>query len=163
MTVFDYAVVSIIGLSVLISIMRGAIREVLSLIGWAASFFVAKTYASRLVPMLPQDIPTDSLKMLAAFVIIFLATLLITSLISIALSSILKNLGLGWLNRLLGGLFGFARGLLIVGVLIMLAGMTDLPKDTRWTNAMFSSPLEAMVKTALPLLPASITKYVKYD
>ncbi|HAE99667.1 MAG TPA: colicin V production protein, partial [Methylophilaceae bacterium] len=84
---------------------------------WVVSFYVAKTYASQMAPALPADIPTDNLKMLAAFVILFLATLLLVSLISIALSGILKNLGLGWLNRLLGGLFGFARGLLIVGVL----------------------------------------------
>ncbi|MDX1914223.1 MAG: CvpA family protein [Methylophilus sp.] len=163
MTAFDYAVLLIIGLSVLISLMRGVVREVLSLFGWVVSFYVAKTYASQLAPVLPADIPTDNLKMLAAFVILFLATLLLASLISIALSGILKNLGLGWLNRLLGGLFGFARGLLIVGVLVMLAGMTDLPKDARWTNAMFSSPLEAMVKAALPWLPSGMTKYVRYD
>ncbi|HAE99666.1 MAG TPA: colicin V production protein, partial [Methylophilaceae bacterium] len=48
-------------------------------------------------------------------------------------------------------------------VLVMLAGMTDLPKDARWTNAMFSPPLEAMVKTALPWLPSAMTKYVRYD
>ena len=163
MTVFDYAVLVIIGISILISLMRGAVREILSLLGWVLAFYVARTYAIQVVPLLPYDIPSEKLKMLAAFIIVFLAVLLITSLISIALSGLLKEIGLGWLNRLLGGVFGFFRGLLIVTVLMILAGMTQLPKDERWTNAMFSAPLEALVKTVLVWLPKSITQHVSFD
>jgi membrane protein required for colicin V production len=92
-----------------------------------------------------------------------LSVLLITSLIAIALSGLLKEIGLGWLNRLLGGVFGFLRGLLVVTVLMILAGMTQLPKDERWTNAMFSAPLEALVKTVLVWLPKSITQHVSFE
>lgn len=163
MTVFDYAVLVIVGISILISLMRGAVREILSLLGWVLAFYVARTYAIQVVPLLPYDIPSEKLKMLAAFIIVFLAVLLITSLISIALSGLLKEIGFGWLNRLLGGVFGFFRGLLIVTVLMILAGMTQLPKDERWTNAMFSAPLEALVKTVLVWLPKSITQHVSFD
>lgn len=163
MTVFDYAVLVIIGISILISLMRGAVKEILSLLGWVAAFCVARTYAMQLVPLMPYDIPSEKLKILAAFVILFLAVLLMASLISIALSGLLKSLGLGLLNRLLGGVFGFFRGLLIVVVLVMLAGMTPLPKDERWTNAMFSAPLEALVKTVLVWFPKSITEHVNYE
>jgi membrane protein required for colicin V production len=55
------------------------------------------------------------------------------------------------------------RGLLIVCVLVFLAGLTNLPKDARWVNAMFSPPLEALVKTALPWMPQAVAKHVKYD
>lgn len=163
MTIFDYIVFAIIGLSIVISLMRGAVREVLSLLGWVLAFYVAKTFASQLVPLLPDAIPSDALKILSAFVILFISVLLIASLLSIALSGMLKKLGLGWVNRFLGAVFGFARGLLIVSVIVFLAGLTAIPKDPRWTNAMFSAPLEALVKSALPYLPPSITKYVKYD
>ncbi len=163
MTVFDYAVLVIVGISILISLMRGAVREILSLLGWVLAFYVARTYAIQVVPLLPYDIPSEKLKMLAAFIIVFLAVLLITSLIAIALSGLLKEIGLGWLNRLLGGVFGFLRGLLIVTVLMILAGMTQLPKDERWTNAMFSAPLEALVKTVLVWFPKSIIEHVNYE
>lgn len=163
MTVFDYAVLVIIGISVLISLMRGAVREILSLAGWVLAFYIARTYASQVVPLLPYDIPSEKLKMLAAFLILFLAVLLVTSLLSIALSGLLKEVGLGWLNRLLGGVFGLLRGLLIVTVLVLLAGMTQLPKDERWTNAMFSAPLEALAKTVLMWLPKSISQHVSYE
>jgi membrane protein required for colicin V production len=163
MTIFDYTVLIIIGISIVISMMRGAVREILSLLGWIVAFYVAKTYASQLIPLLPADIPTDSLKVLAAFLILFLAVLLIASLLSIALSSILKKIGLGWFNRFMGAIFGLARGLLIVSILVFLAGLTSIPKDARWTNAMFSSPLETLVVSMLPYLPQSVAKYVKYS
>ena len=163
MTSFDYTALIIIGISIVVSMMRGAVREVLAIAGWIAALYTARTYASQLVPLLPPDIPTEPLKVLAAFVILMLGVLLIASLLSIALSSIIKKIGLNWLNRGLGGLFGFARGLLIVCVLVFLAGLTSFPKDARWTNAMFSAPLEVLVKSMLPWLPQSVTKHVAYD
>ena len=142
--------------------MRGAVREVLAIMGWLAAIIAAKTYATELVPLLPANIPTESLKILAAYVIVFFGVLVIASLLTIALSSLIKKIGLNWFNRL-GGFFGFARGLIIVCVLVFLAGLTSLPKDARWTNAMFSSPLEALVKTLLPWLPPTVAKHVAYD
>ena len=163
MTSFDYIVLLIIGISVVVSMMRGAVKEVLAIAGWILAVYVAKTYASQLAPLLPPDIPSESLKMLAAFVILMLGVLLVTSLLTIALSGLLKKIGLNWLNRGLGAIFGLVRGLLVVCVLVYLAGLTNLPKDPRWTDAMFSSPLEVLVKTMLQWAPPAVAKYVNYD
>jgi membrane protein required for colicin V production len=163
MTSFDYLVLAIIGLSIILSVMRGLLIEALSIVGWVVAFFVAKTYSSQLVPMMPADIPTESLRILAAFLVVFFATLLITSLLAIALSTVFKKIGLGWLNRVLGAIFGLARGMLIVCILVFLGGLTDLPQDERWRNAMFSAPIEALVTSLLPWVPDSITQYIKYD
>lgn len=163
MTSFDYAVLTIVGLSVIFSVMRGMAREVIAILGWVAAFYVARTYTNQLLPMMPADIPTESLRVLAAFLLLFLATLLLASLLGIAISAIFKKIGLGWLNRLLGALFGMVRGLLIVCVLVFLAGLTEMPKDARWRNAMFSAPIEALVVSMLPWIPENIAKYVKYD
>jgi membrane protein required for colicin V production len=163
MTSFDYTVLVIIGVSIVVSMMRGAVREMLAIIGWIAAIYVAKTYATQLIPLLPPDIPSEALKILAAHIIVFFGVLLVASLLIIALSSLIKKIGLNWLNRGVGAVFGFARGLLIVCVLVFLAGLTSLPKDARWTNAMFSSPLEALVKSMLPFVPQMVAKHVQYD
>ena len=163
MTIFDYIVLSIIGLSVILSVMRGVVREVLAIVGLVAAFYVGVTYTNQLLPMMPVDIPNEALRVLAAFLLLFLATLLLATLLGIALSAIFKKAGLGWLNRFLGALFGVARGLLIVCVIVFLAGLTDIPKDPRWRNAMFSAPIEALVVNLLPWVPESIAKQVKYD
>ncbi len=156
-------VLAIIGVSIIVSMMRGAFKEMLAIVGWLVAFYVAKTYASLLSPMLPQDIPTEALKTLAAFLILLIAVLFINSLLSIAISSIISKVRLGWLNRFLGIVFGFAKGVLIVCVLVFLAGLTSLPKERMWTDAMLSSPLEVLVKSTFPWLPYSVTKHVKFD
>ncbi len=163
MTGFDYAVLIIVGLSVTFSVMRGAVKEVLAIIGWVAAFYVGRTYADQLLPMMPPDIPTESLRVLAAFLILFLATLLLATLLGIAISAIIRKVGLGWLDRLLGAVFGMLRGLLIVCILVFLAGFTDYPKDARWRNAMFSAPIEALVVSLLPWVPESMSQHIKYD
>jgi membrane protein required for colicin V production len=163
MTSFDYAVLAILGISILLSMMRGLVREILALASWVIAFFVAKFYTLELAPLLPQSIPSESLKFLAAFIILFLATLLVCSLLAIAISQVFKKTGLSWLDRGLGAIFGLARGMLILLVLVFLACLTSLPKDTSWRNAMFSAPLEAMVLAVLPCLPQDIAKHVKYD
>ena len=163
MTSFDYIVFTIIGLSIVVSMMRGAIKEMLAIFGWVAAFYVAKAYSPLLALQLPQGIPTEALKTLAAFLILLIAMLFISSVLSIAVSRIVSKVRLGWLNRFLGVVFGFMKGLLIVCVLVLLAGLTSLPKEKMWTDAMLSSPLEMMVKAALPWLPDSVTKHVKFD
>jgi len=163
MTTFDYAVFIIIGISIVVSMMRGAVRELLAIIGWIVAIYVAKTYATQLVPLLPAAIPTESLKILAAHIIVFFGVLLVASLLIIALSSLIKKIGLNWLNRGVGAVLGFARGLLIVCVLVFLAGLTSLPKEASWTNAMFSSPLEALIKSMLSFVPQVVAKHVRYE
>ncbi len=163
MTSFDYAVLGIIGISIVVSMMRGAIKELLALFGWLAAFYIAKIYSPLLATFLPEGIPTDALKTLAAFLMLLIAVLFINSLLSIAVSGVVSKIRLGWLNRFLGVIFGFMKGLFIVGVLVFLAGLTSLPKEKVWTEAMLSSPLEMLVKAALPWLPEGVTKHVKYD
>ena len=163
MTSFDYTVLIIIGISIVVSMMRGAVRELLAITGWIVAIYVAKTYATQLIPLLPTDIPTEALKILAAHIIVFFGVLLVASLLIIALSGLIKKIGLNWLNRGVGAVFGFVRGFLIVCVLVFLAGLTSLPKDARWINAMFSSPLEALVKSMLPFIPQMVAKHILYD
>ena len=163
MTSFDYIALGIVGISIVFSVMRGFFREALSILGWIAAFFVAKTYTGQVAPMMPDNIPSESLRVLASFLALFFATLLVSSLLAIALTTLFKSADLGGLNRALGAVFGFARGLLIVCIVVFLAGLTDLPNDARWRNAMFSAPLEALVVSMLPWVPISIAKHVKYD
>lgn len=163
MTYFDYAVIAIVGLSVVVSMMRGAVKEMLAILGWIAAFYVAKAYSPLLATFLPEGIPTEALKTLIAFVILLIAVLFLNGLITMAISGVISKVGLGWINRFLGILFGFAKGLLISCVLVLLAGLTSLPKEQMWTDAVLSEPLEMLVKSALPWLPESVSKHVKFD
>jgi len=163
MTSFDYIVLAIIGVSVIVSLTRGAVKEMLAIVGWVVGFYVAKTYSPLLAVLLPEDIPTEALKSLIAFLILLVTVLFVNGLISTVISSAASKAGLGLLNRIAGMAFGFAKGLLIVCVLVLLAGLTSLPKERVWTEAMLSPPLEMLVESIVPWLPESIAKHVKFN
>lgn len=162
MTAFDYAVLMVIGVSILLSVMRGFLREVMALLAWLAAFWIANLYTDGLAPLLPASIPTPELRYLAAFLGLFLAVLLVMTLLSIAVAHALKAVGLGPWDRALGAVFGFARGALIVLVVVLLAGLTSLPQQAAWKNAMFSPLLEATVSSFRPWMPNELAKRVRY-
>ena len=163
MTVFDYIVLGIIGFSVLVGLMRGAIRELFSVLGWILAFYLANRFNAQAITYMPEQIPGESIKAMAAFLVVFLLVLFASALLALLLTTLVKAVGLGGLNRLLGGFAGAFKGVLIVCVLAMLAAMTDLPKDARWTNAMLSAPVEVLVLKLLPLMPSSIAQHVHLD
>ncbi len=163
MTVFDYAVLGIIGFSVLLGMLRGFVREALDLAGWVVAFFVARAYGVQAAGMLAEYLPNESLRLVAGFLAVYLLTLLLASLLAIGLSEVVKKVGLGLPDRLFGLLFGCARGVLVVGILVLLGGMTSLPQRQEWQDATFSPPLEALVMAAVPWLPKQMTQYLNFD
>lgn len=163
MTLFDYAVLIIIGASVCLSLLRGFAREVLALVGWVIAFIAASLLAGTVAGFLTTTIASEALRVLTAFVAVFLATLIAASLIALAVSRLIRSAGLGMEDRMLGSVFGLARGLLIVMVLTLLAGLTALPRQPAWTNAMLSPPLEALAGAIKPWLPQTVSRYISYD
>jgi membrane protein required for colicin V production len=163
MTVFDYAVLTIIGLSVLLSVIRGLVREVLALLAWAVGFIAASLLASELAPLLPSEVPDERLRLLAAFAGVFLAVLLLMSLLAMFASKLVKSAGLGIEDRALGGVFGLVRGALVVMVLVLAAGLTALPRQPVWRDAVLSGPLEALAGVIKGWLPAGLAQRITYD
>lgn len=162
MTIFDYAVLSVLAVSMLLSVMRGAVRELLSLAGWVVAFMAAKSMAGNFAPLLPASIEDESLRMSVAFVAIFLATLLAMGLVAMLASAMIKTVGLGFVDRLLGSLFGLVRGLLIVLLVILSAGLTALPQEPFWQKALLSKPLETAVQVMMPWLPQALSERIHY-
>jgi membrane protein required for colicin V production len=163
MTSFDYFVLIVVGASILLSVMRGLVKELLSILAWILAFIVAKFYTLELAHILPSNIPSEELRYLAAFVILFLATLLICTLLAIALSQVIKVAGMGWLDRILGGVFGLLRGVFVVSILVMLCGLTHLPQHPAWRSALLSAPLEALVGKILPWMPAAVAEKIRFE
>lgn len=163
MTWIDYVVLLVIGLSVLISFWRGAVRELFSLLGWVLAYFATVTFADDVAPLLPAAIEQPNLRMLAAYIAVFAAVALTVILVGIMLSTLLKTIGLGAFDRLLGAGVGLARGLLIALVLILGAGLTSLPRQPAWRNSMFSPVFEAVGTSVRTLLPDSLARNIRYE
>ncbi len=163
MTWFDYAVLAIIGLSVLLSIIHGFVRELLALASWVMAFVAAQTYVTAVATLLPAAISGPSLRLLAAFMIVFLVVLLAMTLLASAVSRLVRRAGLGMVDRTLGAAFGMVRGLAIVMLAVLLAGMTTLPKQPEWRDAMLSAPLEALANVIKVRLPNDLSKHINYE
>ena len=113
MTVFDYLVLGIIGFSILVGLMRGAIRELFSVLGWVLAFYLANRFNGEVISYMPEQIPGDAVKALAAFLVVFLLVLFVSTLLALLLTTLIKAVGLGGLNRVLGGLAGIVKGMLV--------------------------------------------------
>jgi membrane protein required for colicin V production len=163
MTLVDIGVAVIVGLSVLVSLIRGLVREVLALAAWIVAFLAANLLAAPVSSWLPDVMPTEELRLLAAFACVFVVVLLAMSVLAMLASKLVKSAGLGLEDRLLGGAFGFARGMLVVMVIVLLAGLTSLPRQAVWRNAVLSGPLETMAVHSKAWLPADLAQRITYD
>ncbi len=141
---------------------RGVVREVLSLAGWVVAFMVANSFAAGFAPLLPSSISGESLRLLLAFAALFLSSLLAMGLITMLISALVKTVGLGFADRFMGSLFGFARGLLVVLLMVLAAGFTALPQEPFWKKAMLSKPLEMAAMMVIPWLPGDLSKRISY-
>lgn len=162
MTVFDYIVLGIVFTSAFLSITRGLVREVMSLLAWVIAFFVASRYSIEVEPFLSGVIEDESIRMLVAFAVTFFAVLILSMLGARLMSTLAKSVGLGLLDRMLGSLFGFARGLVIVLFLVLAAGFTPLPQQPFWQQAVLSEPIEIMAADIIPWLPQGFRNLVGF-
>ena len=163
MTLFDYFVIAIVGVSMLLGLMRGAIKEVFSLASWILAFIVAKAYSVELSRWLETVISNSSLRLLTSFIILFVVTLIILGLISLVLTNLIKKIGLGSIDRVLGTAIGLVRGVVIMLVLVILGGMTALPQQNDWRNALTSGWFEMLARSVKPWLPDAMAKRIHFS
>lgn len=162
MTIFDYLVLFVLIASIVISTLRGLVKEILSLLSWIVAFVLANAYGAQLAPLLPSMIPGEAVRLMVAFVALFLGVRLLMGLLMMAVDALVKASGLSLADRGLGGLFGLARGIIIVLAAVMVGGMTDLPKQDFWKNALFSPIAETGARTVKPFLPAALARHVNF-
>lgn len=162
MTIFDFLVLFVLACSIVISTMRGLVKEMLSLLGWVVAFIVANTYGAALAPLLPQALTGSTMRLIVAYVALFIGVRLLMMLFGAAVSAVVKAAGLTVVDRGLGGLFGLARGIVIVLAAVLLCGMTGIPQQSFWKNALFSRLAETAALTVKPFLPDNFARQIKF-
>jgi len=161
-TIFDYLVIFVLASSVIIGTLRGLVKEVLSLAGWIIAFVVANAYGPWLAAMLPEAIPGAVVRLIVAFIALFIGARILLALVTMAIEALIEAGGLSLADRGLGSLFGLARGIVIVLAGVILAGMTSMPKQDFWKNALLSPMAESGVRTVKPFLPADMAQHVHF-
>lgn len=135
MTWVDFAIVALVLLSTLISLVRGIVKEVLSLAAWAAAFGAAVYYANRLAAMFAGYVDSGWLRYVAGFVLILVAALLAATALTRLIGTVVKTSGLRPADRLLGMVFGFARGLVLAAMLTVVMSAMPVADEPWWTGS----------------------------
>jgi membrane protein required for colicin V production len=161
-TIFDYLVIFVLASSIIIGTLRGLVKEILSLAGWIIAFVVANAYGPWLAAMLPEAIPGAVVRVIVAFIVLFIVARILVALVTMAIEALIEAGGLSLTDRGLGSLFGLARGIVIVLAGVILAGMTSMPKQDFWKNALLSPMAESGVRTVKPFLPADMAQHVHF-
>lgn len=162
MNEFDYAVIGVMLISIIVGAVRGAIREVMNIAGWVIAFILAHSFAADLARYFADWAAEPVLRLVVAWVTIFLVVLLGVALVSSLATGAVKKLGLGGLDRALGAVIGVARGALVLLVLTLAAGITKVPQSASWKEAATSPWLEVAALYSRSLLPDSVAARIQY-
>ncbi len=163
MTWVDWIVIGVIGFSALLGLWHGLIREVLALVGWIAAGVCAAVFGSEVASMLPAAVPGPGLRLILGVALTFVAVRLGVGLVSFIIARIARAVGVGIGDRMLGGLFGAARGVVVLLLAVLIAGLTSLPKDPGWRDSMFAPPLVQLALIARPFLPRELIDLIRFD
>jgi membrane protein required for colicin V production len=159
----DYAVLAIIAISTLVGALRGFVKEVFSLLVWAAAFGVAYYFGGDAAAMMEDAVSLPSARTAMGFTGLFVAVLLIGGLLNYLLGRLIESTGLSGTDRLLGGVFGAARGLALVVATLLVAGFTPIPADPWWQESQTIQRLMPLVDWAASWLPDSIAEHLDFE
>ncbi|MCE2990681.1 MAG: CvpA family protein [Burkholderiales bacterium] len=162
MNAVDYAIIVLMLLSIGVGVIRGAIREVMNLIGWVLAFVLAYTYAGSLALQFSEWVGEPLARTVLAWATIFLSVMVLAALVASLLSEVVRKLGLSALDRGVGALIGFARGVLMLLAITLIVGLTRVPQSAPWREAALTPWLEIVALYAKGVLPDSIAAKIRY-
>ena len=159
----DYAVLAIVGISGVISLMRGFVKEALSLAGWIAAFWIAIAYSGRVAAWLEGFVTVPSVRVAIGFAVLFVAVLLACGIVLRMAGLLVEKTGMSGTDRTLGIVFGVLRGVVVVGLLVLLAGLTPLPRDPWWSESSFLPHFVDIAREIGAYLPDDVRQQLDFD
>lgn len=158
----DVVVLALIALSAILSLFRGFVKEALALATWLVAFWVAMGFYEALAQWLAQWISTPSAQKVTAFVLLFICVLLLGAAINYLAGKLVAKTGLTGTDKMLGVVFGAARGAVIIAILVLMAGLTPMPQDPWWQESQFLGYFEELALWMRSFLPADIAQNITY-
>jgi len=147
----------------LIGAWRGIVGEIIALFAWIVAFLAAREFGEQVGEILfITQITEMPVRTFAGWITVFIAVLILLALARHLIRATIRALGLTPLDRFAGFCFGLVRGMLIVLVLVAIGGMTSLPKEYWWRDALFSPPLEIAVLAFSHYLPDTLAERIRF-
>ncbi|HHO69190.1 MAG TPA: CvpA family protein [Gammaproteobacteria bacterium] len=158
----DWFLLAIIAVSALLSLWRGFVREALSLAGWVVALWVAMLFFHDFGNWLADWISSPTIRNVVAFTLLFAAVVLLAGVVNYLAGQLIDKTGLTGTDRALGIVFGVARGIVIVAILVLLAGLTPLPQESWWHESLLLVQFQDMALWLRSFLPADIADNIRY-
>jgi len=152
----DLIIIAIIVISALISLVRGFVKESISLASWVVAGFIALRYFTALADLLEPYIESPTIRSGTGFAILFVCSLIVGAVINFMASQLVSKTGLSGTDKSLGVVFGAARGIIIVIMLVLLAGLTPMPSESWWNESTMVEYFASMASWIKDILPDDV-------
>jgi membrane protein required for colicin V production len=158
----DYIIIGVLALSVFVGLWRGLISEVMALAIWIAAFWVAWTFGPMVAERFRHLIELPSARIIVGYGLCFVAVLVLGALLRFVIGKLIESTGLSGTDRLLGMLFGFVRGVLLVSLLVFLLGLTGFSREDWWSQSILLPQFQGVVAWLGQNMPASVTEHMRH-
>jgi membrane protein required for colicin V production len=156
----DWALATVLAISIVVGLWRGLVFEVLSLAGWVAAYVAAQVLASSMAPLLPIGAAGGALNQAVAFALVFVLALIVWALASRLLRMVIHATPLQLLDRVLGGGFGLLRGAVLLLAVATVVSLTPAARSTGWQHSQGAAWLGVMLQGLKPVLPQSLAQHL---
>lgn len=159
----DAAILVVIGLFILVGALRGFIAEVLSFLTWSISFLVAWFLSGDFTGWFAGHVKDANLRSVLVFFIVFFVTFLLMAIVAHFVRKVWLKTSSQAADRILGGLVGFVKGAAVVVVMVLLAGLTPLPRYSTWHTSILVPYFQGAATYVSHWLPADVARNVRYS
>lgn len=156
----DLSLLAVLVFSMLVGAWRGLVYEVLSVLGWVASFYAAQWLAPPVALWLPLDSVAEPVRYAAAFALVFIAAVFAAGLLASVVKRLIDGAGLRPVDRVMGAAFGTLRGIVLLLAATVVMNMTALKSSPWWQTSQGAMLLTATLERLKPVLPESFAKYL---
>lgn len=158
----DYVILGVIAISALVAFFRGFFREAIALATWVFAFWVAFQLAAPAESLLEGWIGARSIRLAVVFGVVFIGVLIIGAVINYFVGKLVSGTGFAGTDRWLGVVFGALRGVAMLVLVVLLAGLTPLPEDDWWQESAFLDHLESGALWVSDWLPPGVAEEIHF-
>lgn len=162
MNELDWGIVAFVGISAVLGAWAGGVKVLLSTVNWVVAWWCAGHFSARVALMLPSGLVGEGLRHVVAVVVLFVAVLVLMSVLTSLVTMALKGIGLGAANHWFGLLLGAVRGMLLVVLLVLAAGFTALPETLWWRSSALVFWFVRPAQVAARSLPVDWSRHLHY-
>ena len=158
MNALDILIGGIVGFCLIRGIFRGIVKEITSIIGVFVGFYAAYTYYPLVANWLSHLITNKSYLNIISFFIAFCILFLAVGFVGVVLKYLLKAVALGWADRILGGIFGFVKAVLIASVLLVPLTTFLPPKSPVIKDSLLAPHVTTLSEKMVVVVPKEMKK-----